>query len=131
MSAPRNCEAESVRAGIDIWTFDSKASRGGLAPQREDVVEGSRTWGTFVSSGKKHTALAAAMAAANSSAGGAVIAGIGVHAALLGAASAHESGSCSSAGRELSTSGALATGSGGVSRLRVVRPRQATAPSKE
>ena len=128
MSAPRNCEAESVRAGIDIWTFDSKASRGGLAPQREDVVEGSRTWGTFVSSGKKHTALAAAMAAANSSAGGAVIAGTGVHAASLGAASAHETGS-SSAERERSTSGALATVSGGVSRLRVVRPRQATAPA--
>ena len=69
MSAPRYCEAEFVRAGaVDIMTFDSKAPRGGMSPQREDVVEGSRTWGTFVSSGKKHTALAAAMAAANSSA---------------------------------------------------------------
>ena len=71
MSAPGNCEAELVEVGIDMWTFDSKAPRGGLAPQREDVVEGSRMWGTFMGSGKKHMALAAVMAAANSSAGGA------------------------------------------------------------
>ena len=89
-------------------------------------------WGTFMGSGKKHMALAAVMAAANSSAGGAacsskarrrrhgVIAGTCVPVASLGAASAHEAGS-SSAERELSTSGALATGSGGVLRLSVVR----------
>ena len=50
-----DCEAESVRPSVDILTFDSKASRVGLSPVRsEDVVEGSRMWGTFVSSEKKH-----------------------------------------------------------------------------
>ena len=128
MSAPRDCEAESVRAGIDIWTFDSKASRVGMATVRsESEVEGSMMWGTVASSGKKLTAskLADLMTASRSStsASGAafgVIAGTCVPAASLGAASAHEAGS-SSAERELSTSGALATGSGGVSRLSVVR----------
>ena len=72
-SAPRYREAEFVGAGaVDTLTFGSKASRVGMSPVRsEGVVEGSRMWGTFVSSEKKLTALAAVMAAANSSAGGA------------------------------------------------------------
>ena len=44
-----------------------------------------------------------------------------MHAASLGAASAHVAGG-SSAERELSTSGALATVSDGVAKLSVVRP---------
>ena len=55
MSAPWFREAEFVIAGaVDTLTFDSKASRVGMSPVRsEGVVEGSRMWGTFVSSKSK------------------------------------------------------------------------------
>ena len=96
-------------------------------------------WGTFVSSEKKHTALklAAMMAASSARRRG------GRHAESSRAhvCTRHRSaqrrrtrrgGGSSSAGRELTAidlRGALATVRGGVSRLSVVRPLQATAPA--